>query len=130
IYPGILELLEALRTKDVPLACVTNKAEAFTLPLLDSLGLTGFFGCVVRGDTLSVKKPDPAMSHWAAERLGAHRPLVVGDSENDALAARAAGMPVLLVTWGYSEGKPVDTLDSDGLLSNTHDVLDRIVIAV
>ena len=55
--------------------------------------------------------------------------LMVGDSANDAEAARAAGMPVLLVTYGYSEGVPVDTIECDGLLSNAFQALDHIVTA-
>lgn len=129
VYPGMIDLLKTLRDRKLPLACVTNKAEAFTLPLLERMGLAEFFDTVVSGDTLPVKKPDPSMLQLAVERLGARQPLMVGDSANDALAARAAGMPVLLVTWGYSEGRSVDTLDSDGLLSNASDMLDCIVPA-
>lgn len=129
VYPGVVEVLKALLDMQLPLACVTNKAEAFTLPLLERVGLADFFTTVVSGDTLAVKKPDPAMLQLAVERLDARQPLMIGDSENDALAARAAGMPVLLVSWGYSEGRPVDTLDSDGLLFDANDVLDCIVPA-
>lgn len=131
IYPGVLETLDAMRGMDLLLACVTNKAEAFTLPLLERTGLMPYFGAVVSGDTLPLKKPDPAVLHHACELLGVAVPhaLMIGDSANDALAARAAGMPVLLVTYGYSEGMPVDTIECDGLLSNATGALGRIELA-
>ena len=128
IYPGVLETISVLRARSIKLAVVTNKAEAFTLPLLDRMGMAGHFDTVVSGDTLPVKKPDPAVLHLACERLGvsARDALMIGDSANDALAAQGAGMPVLLVTYGYSEGRPVDTIECDGLLSNALEVLDHI----
>lgn len=131
IYPGVLETLAALRARSLKLAVVTNKAEAFTLPLLERMGIAPHFDTVVSGDTLPVKKPDPAVLHLACERLGvdAGEALMIGDSANDALAAQGAGMPVLLVTYGYSEGMPVDTIECDGLLSNAFEVLDHIAKA-
>ncbi|AYH45242.1 phosphoglycolate phosphatase [Azoarcus sp. DN11] len=131
IYPGVVDTLEAMRGMALKLACVTNKAEAFTLPLLERMGLTPYFSAVVSGDTLAVKKPDPAVLHHACELLGvpSQRALMIGDSANDALAARGAGMPVLLVTYGYSEGMPVDTIECDGLLSVATGALDRIEAA-
>ena len=131
IYPGVLETIAALRARSIKLAVVTNKAEAFTLPLLERMGIAGHFDTVVSGDTLPVKKPDPAVLHLACERLAvrAADALMIGDSANDALAAQGAGMPVLLVTYGYSEGQPVDTIECDGLLSNALQALDHIVPA-
>jgi phosphoglycolate phosphatase len=128
IYPGIPETLAALRAQGRRLAVVTNKAEAFTLPLLERMGMAAHFDAVVSGDTLPVKKPDPAVLFHACALLGVQtsRTVMIGDSANDALAARAAGMPVLLVTYGYSEGMPVDSIDCDGLLSNAREALDRL----
>lgn len=123
VYPGVFETLQAMRARGLRLACVTNKPEAFTLPLLDRTNLTPYFDLVVSGDTLPVKKPDPAVLFHACARLGVARALMIGDSANDALAARAAGLPVLLVTYGYSEGIPVDTIECDGLLSDTREAL-------
>jgi len=131
IYPGVLETITELRARRIKLAVVTNKAEAFTLPLLERMGMAAHFDTVVSGDTLPVKKPDPAVLHLACERLGvaARDALMIGDSANDALAAQGAGMPVLLVTYGYSEGRPVDTIECDGLLSNALQALDLIASA-
>jgi phosphoglycolate phosphatase len=106
------------------MACVTNKPAAFTGPLLERMGIAGFFGATVSGDTLAEKKPHPAPLLHACELLGVGgEALMIGDSANDAEAARAAGMPVLLVTYGYSEGVPVDSIECDGLLSSLVDAL-------
>ncbi len=131
IYPGVVETLQTLRGWHIRLAVVTNKAEAFTLPLLERMGIAAHFDTVISGDTLPVKKPDPATVHLACERRGVAPAvaLMIGDSANDALAAQGAGMPVLLVTYGYSEGVPVDTIECDGLLSNALQALDHIVAA-
>lgn len=129
VYPGIIETLDAMVARGLRLACVTNKAEAFTLPLIERMGIARYFSVVVSGDTLAVKKPDPAMVLHACELLGSttERTLMIGDSANDALAARGAGVPVLLVRYGYSEGLAVDTIECDGLLSNALEALDYIV---
>ncbi|WP_374260768.1 phosphoglycolate phosphatase [Zoogloea sp.] len=128
IYAGVVPALDALREAGVAMACVTNKPTAFTAPLLERMGIAGYFDATVSGDTLAEKKPHPAPLVHACALLGAEvaEALMIGDSANDAEAARAAGMPVLLVTYGYSEGKPVDSIDCDGLLSSLVDALPRI----
>jgi len=126
VYPTVEDTLARMREMGLRLACVTNKADAFTRPLLDQLGLARHFEAVVSGDTLPVRKPDPAVLHHACALLGVERALMIGDSANDALAARAAGIPVLLVTYGYTEGVPVDTIECDGLLSTASEALSRI----
>ena len=126
VYPTVPDTLEAMRAMGLKLACVTNKVESFTLPLLRKLGLARYFDAVVSGDTLPVKKPDPAVLRHACALLGTARALMIGDSANDALAAREAGLPVLLMTYGYSEGMPVDTIECDGLLSTASEALARI----
>jgi phosphoglycolate phosphatase len=104
IYAGVQEGLERLRGKAFPLACVTNKSERFTRPLLDRVGFTRFFEHVVSGDTLEQKKPHPAPVLHACQALAVAPAamLVIGDSLNDAQAARAAGCPVFCVTYGYN----------------------------
>ncbi|TVT77482.1 MAG: phosphoglycolate phosphatase [Denitromonas halophila] len=127
-YPGVTDMLATLQAQGIPMACVTNKAAAFTEPLLRLTGIATFFGAVVCGDTLDVKKPHPGMLLHACEQLGvdiAHV-LMIGDSANDAESARAAGCPVLLMTWGYTEGVPVDTIECDGLLSSANALLQRV----
>ncbi len=117
-YPGVLEGITELRAKGFALACVTNKTAQFTIPLLEATGLAGFFPVVVSGDTMPKKKPAPDPLLEACRRLGVPAPeaLMVGDSRNDALAARAAGCPVLLVPYGYTEGEDVQGIDCDGIV--------------
>ena len=120
VYPGVREGLSALRAAGFPLACVTNKAGSFTVALLDHLDLARFFEQVVAGDTLPQKKPDPAPLIYAARKfhVAPGEMLVVGDSVNDALAARAAGCPVFCVTYGYNEGRDVRELDVDAIVTS------------
>lgn len=129
-YPGVREVLSRLREKGLHIACVTNKAEAFVAPLLTKLGLADFIDCVVGGDTLASRKPDPEPIWYACERLGAsaEQTLMVGDSSNDALCARRAGIPVVLMTYGYNEGVPVDSVDCDGLLSSFLELIPLIEV--
>ena len=117
-YPGVLEGITELRAKGFALACVTNKTAQFTIPLLEATGLAGFFPVVVSGDTMPKKKPAPDPLLEACRRLGipAIEALMIGDSRNDALAARAAGCPVLLVPYGYTEGEDVQGIDCDGIV--------------
>ena len=102
------------------LACVTNKAARFTLPLLEQKGLAPYFELVVSGDTLARKKPDPMqLAHiCAAFALAPEKVLLIGDSANDALAARAAGCPVLCVSYGYNEGGDVHDLECDAIVGS------------
>lgn len=120
LYPGVASGLAALRAAGFPLACVTNKAGSFTLPLLEHLGVAGYFAQVVAGDTLPQKKPDPAPLLHACRYLGVEprEMLVIGDSVNDAQAARAAGCPVFCVPYGYNEGRDVRELDVDAIVTS------------
>jgi phosphoglycolate phosphatase len=120
IYPGVGEGLRALRDKGLPLACVTNKSGRFTAPLLEHLRLAGFFDQVIAGDVLPQKKPDPAQFLHACRGFGIDPAdmLVIGDSGNDAQAARAAGCPVFCVPYGYNEGRDVRHLDVDAIVAS------------
>ncbi len=115
VYPGVAEGLVQLRALGLPLACLTNKPRAFALDLLQAKGLQGFFPVVFGGDSFERKKPDPLPLLKTCEALGSlpARTLMVGDSANDALAARAAGCPVVLVRYGYNHGEPVEQVDAD-----------------
>jgi phosphoglycolate phosphatase len=120
IYPGVLEGLTQLRALRLRLACVTNKAARFTVPLLGHMGLAPYFELVVSGDTLARKKPDPMqLTHICGQfALAPAEVLLIGDSINDALAARAAGCPVLCVSYGYNEGGDVHDLDCDAIVGS------------
>ena len=118
LYPGVREGLEAMRDKRLRLAVVTNKPSDFTAPLLERCGLLAFFELLVSGDTVPRKKPDPMPMLHVCERFGLppKRMLAIGDSMNDALAARAAGIPVVAVPYGYNEGVDVRSLDVDAIV--------------
>jgi phosphoglycolate phosphatase len=125
VYSGVHEGLMRLREQRFPLACVTNKSQRFTLPLLEMVGLAPYFEHVVCGDTLARKKPDPAPLLHACDalKIPPRDMLMIGDSMNDTEAARAAGCPVFCVTYGYSEGLDVRDLDSDALVDSLADAV-------
>ncbi|MBS7664201.1 phosphoglycolate phosphatase [Pseudomonas lalucatii] len=109
VYPGVVETLDWLRERDIPLAIVTNKPERFVAPLLDEKGLGSYFRWIVGGDTLPQQKPDPAalLHVLRLARVEARRALFVGDSRNDVLAARAAEVPCVALSYGYNHGRPI-----------------------
>lgn len=123
LYPQVLEGLAALKEQGLRLACVTNKPIAFARPLLDQKGLAPFFELVYGGDSLPRKKPDPLPLLQVCSDFGLAPAEVVaiGDSSNDAEAARAAGCFVLTVPYGYNHGKPVQTINSDGIVDSLLD---------
>lgn len=124
VYPGVVEGLKLLAARGLKLACLTNKPTAFARPLLAAKGLDGFFSVVFGGDAFERKKPDPLPLQRTCEALGTTpaRTLMVGDSSNDARAARAAGCPVVLVSYGYNHGEPVVSAAPDAVI----DRLDRL----
>lgn len=124
VYPGVVEGLQALRARGLRLACLTNKPTAFARPLLAAKGLDGFFEQVFGGDAFERKKPDPLPLLKTCEALGTvpARTLMVGDSSNDAQAARAAGCPVVLVTYGYNHGQPARSVEADGWFDSLADL--------
>lgn len=112
VFDGAFEALERMRRRGWRLACVTNKPREFTLPLLQKAALAQSFEAVVCSDEVPQRKPHPAIVLEACARLGVapSQAAMIGDSANDALAARAAGVRVVLVQTGYNEGEPVDAL--------------------
>lgn len=126
VYPGVVEGLQRLVEAGFTLACLTNKPGAFARPLLAAKGLDRFFAHVFGGDAFARKKPDPLPLLETCRALGSApaATLVVGDSSNDAQAARAAGCPVVLVRYGYNHGQPVADARPDALV----DRLDQIAL--
>ncbi len=120
VYAGAEAGLQIMKAAGLKLACVTNKPGAFARELLVAKGLAGYFDEVFGGDAFERKKPDPLPLLKACEALGSvpARTLVVGDSSNDAQAARAAGCPVVLVTYGYNHGEPVRAVHADGFVDS------------
>jgi phosphoglycolate phosphatase len=113
-YPGVTETLAALRGDGRRLAVCTNKPQQAALAVLRGLALDGFFAAVVGGDVLAVKKPDPAHLRAAIAALGAAQgeAVMIGDNEHDVAMAKAAGVPVILVRYGYHR-VPLETLAAD-----------------
>jgi phosphoglycolate phosphatase len=123
VYPGVVQGLQAWRDQGLPMACLTNKPLSFAQGLLKTKGLDGYFDQVFGGDSFERKKPDPLPLLKTCEALGTApaQTLMVGDSQNDALAARAAGCLVALVTYGYNHGEPIEQAPHDWLLNSLID---------
>ena len=120
VFDGVIEGLDAMKAAGYRLGCITNKVERYTLPLLEGVGLAKYFEIVLAGDTLPEKKPHPMPLLHAAKFFGApiEQLLLIGDSLNDTVAARAAGCPVFCVPYGYNHGEPVETLDLDAVITD------------
>ncbi len=120
VYDGVEQGLQALRLAGLKLACLTNKPVGFARDLLAAKGLAPHFEQVFGGDSFERKKPDPLPLLKTCEALGSEpaRTVMIGDSQNDALAARAAGCPVWLVTYGYNHGQPIAEAPHDRLLDS------------
>ncbi len=130
-FPGVIDGLNALRSKGFRLGCVTNKVEKFTLPLLEKTGLSAYFEITVSGDSLPEKKPHPLPLKHAAEYFGCTpaEMVLIGDSMNDAEAARAAGSPVFIVPYGYNEGQELRGLDCDAFIDDVPAALKFVKLA-
>jgi phosphoglycolate phosphatase len=129
LFDGIAELLARLDEDRLPWGVVTNKAERFTLPLLQGLNLATRAACIVGGDTTARIKPHPdSLLHAAAVlRLPPSACLYVGDDLRDVQAARAAGMPALAARYGYlGEGGPIESWQADAIIDHPREVLDYL----
>jgi phosphoglycolate phosphatase len=109
LYNGVIEGLDYLQNKGYTLGCVTNKAEAFTHPLLKDLGIFDRFELIISGDTLEKKKPDPLPLLFAAQHfnVSAQECLMLGDSVSDVKASRAAGFDIICMSYGYNHGEDI-----------------------
>ncbi|OIR16757.1 phosphoglycolate phosphatase, chromosomal [mine drainage metagenome] len=119
-FTGVVQGLDAMKAAGFRLGCITNKVARYTEPLLKGIGLSHYFDIVLSGDTLPEKKPHPLPLLHSAKFFGipVDRMLLIGDSLNDAVAARAAGCPVFCVPYGYNHGEPVDGLDLDAVIAD------------
>jgi phosphoglycolate phosphatase len=127
-FAGVVEGLDAMRAAGFRLGCITNKLARYTVPLLQGAGMAGYFDIVLSGDSLPEKKPHPLPLLHAAGFFGVpvQRLLLIGDSLNDTVAARAAGCPVFCVPYGYNHGEPVDGLDLDAVIEDLPAALELI----
>lgn len=129
LYDGVLPGLKLLSSAGLRLAVVTNKPEQFSVPLLERTGLRDFFSIIVGGDTYERKKPDPMPVLNTCERLGVTpgEALFIGDSLNDAAAARAAGVACWLLPYGYNEGQPITTVECDAYIESLAEAAERVL---
>jgi phosphoglycolate phosphatase len=118
VYPGVSDCLCELQRLGLQLAVVTNKQKQFAIGLLRRLGLNEWIQVVIGGDSCARRKPDPQPLQVACEamQVEAGHALMVGDSVNDVLAARAAGLPVVCVPYGYNEGNDPRALPCDAFV--------------
>lgn len=120
VFDGVMQGLDAMKAAGFRLGCITNKAARYTEPLLKGIGLAHYFDIVLSGDSLAEKKPHPLPLLHSAKFFGVpiDQLLLIGDSLNDAVAARAAGCPVFCVPYGYNHGEPVDGVDLDAVIAD------------
>lgn len=125
LFPQVKETLLALRDQGLPLAIVTNKPTPFVAPLLASLGISDSFSLIIGGDDVAVKKPHPAGIFLVLGHFGVlpEQLLFVGDSRNDILAAQAAGVPNVGMTFGYNYGESITTSRPDLTLDTFGELL-------
>jgi phosphoglycolate phosphatase len=121
--PGAIDLLEALHGEGTLLGLVTNKPQRFIETILDHLGMSSLFGAVIGGDAGVAKKPAPDMLLAAMQQLGVEPwdTVMVGDSTSDVEAARAAGVPVVVVHGGYSN-VALEQLGADSVIGGLHEL--------
>ncbi|WP_330924643.1 phosphoglycolate phosphatase [Candidatus Sororendozoicomonas aggregata] len=125
LYPGVRSFLEFIHNHNITQTIITNKDEQFSRLLLKAQGIHHFFDYLIGGDTLPEKKPHPLPLQHTLEKYqrSSDAALMVGDSINDITAAKAAGIQVVGVTYGYNHGNPVDDADPDCIVSNLMDLL-------
>ncbi|MCL7745182.1 phosphoglycolate phosphatase [Guyparkeria hydrothermalis] len=120
LFDGVTQGLDFVRSLGLSMGCVTNKASAFTLPLLEQTGLKDYFEVIISGDTLPLKKPDPAPLIYSAGWFHVHpsEALMIGDSISDVKAARAAGFSIVCMSYGYNHGKDIRDYDPDAVIDS------------
>ena len=125
LYPGVREGIDRLKAASYRLGCVTNKAAQFTEPLLKDLGIYDDFSIVISGDTLTKKKPDPAPLLHAAELLGCQPvdAMMIGDSVSDVAAARAAGVQIVCMSYGYNHGVDIRDAAPDAVIDTLTEIM-------
>ena len=130
-YPGIVEALDRLKSTGFDLAVCTNKRESFTMPLLEALGLTGYFTAITGGDTFAFRKPDPRHITETIARAGGDvaNAVMVGDSSNDIDSAKGAGVATIAVTFGYAD-RPVADMAADRTISDYAALTPELALAV
>lgn len=124
VYPGVRDTLQTLRSAGLRLACVTNKSAGFTVPLLAQAGLNEHFDHILCASSREDRKPSPALLRTLCSRLDIipASVLMVGDSQLDIRAARAAGCPVAVVVYGYTPETSLRAVGPDWVISNLQEL--------
>jgi phosphoglycolate phosphatase len=130
-YPGLLTFLDRCKSEGIHMGVCTNKLESLSIRLLDALGMAHYFGAIVGPDSIGIAKPDPRPYRETLRRLG-ERPwksVLIGDSETDVLTARAAGVPVIAVPFGYTP-RPVIEFKPDYFVAHYDEMWDTLARAL
>jgi phosphoglycolate phosphatase len=127
IYDGVTEMLEALKGKKK--AILSNKPESLCYEAVKRLGISDYFDVIWGGDSTSARKPDPKpvmdlIKHTASEISEA---AMIGDSANDFLAAKAAGIPLIAVTYGYSDIEQIKQYNPEFIVETPKDIIDIVL---
>jgi phosphoglycolate phosphatase len=127
-YPYVMETLKQVKALGVKQAVITNKESTFTQRVLAMHGLVGFFDLVISGDTLAVRKPNPAVIQHCLKQLKqtAEQSIFVGDSDIDVATAKAAGVECWAVPYGYNSGRDIQQAGADRLIDDLRAVLDDV----
>ncbi|HQQ63877.1 MAG TPA: phosphoglycolate phosphatase [Pseudomonadales bacterium] len=127
VFPGVYECLAQCQAQNKKMACVTNKPEHLARQLVAHLGMEKYFALTIGGDTFPQRKPDPTALRFCCEKLDVpvSRTLMVGDSHIDVDSARAAGMKVLCVSYGYNHGGPVAAANPDWLVDDLRELIGK-----
>jgi phosphoglycolate phosphatase len=130
LYAGVLETLTELKNRGYRLAIITNKPEQFISPIITNLMLDNLFELIIGGDTLAKRKPDPLPLHYACEQLSVsvNQCVMIGDSKNDILAAKAAKMQSIALTYGYNYGEDISIYQPELIIDNFVDLLDTFIL--
>ncbi len=125
LYPDVVTVLDVLKAQGYPMALVTNKPYRFTVPLLQAFGLDNYFSLVLGGDSLAEMKPSPLPLQKVITEFGiaANQLLMVGDSRNDILAAKAAGAASIGLTYGYNYGEDIGSCGPDAVCNDFSEIL-------
>ncbi len=125
LYSGVRETLTELKNRGYRLGIITNKPAQFIAPIIEGLALSGLFEIIIGGDTLDKRKPDPLQLHYACQKLkvNVEQCVMIGDSKNDILAADAANMQSVALTYGYNCGEDLSTYKPTLVIDNFTDLL-------
>ncbi len=129
LYPNVLETLTALKERGYSLAIITNKPERFIAPIINGLALNGLFELIIGGDTLAKRKPDPLPLNYACQQLSTNveQCVMIGDSKNDILAAKAANMESIALTYGYNYGENIANYQPELVIDDFADLLSTLI---